>query len=573
MKRLLMVLLIFMTGFILVSCGDEAEIIDDIKDQVTDVQTSVDALRAEIAALEDEIAALKVLMETMQSDTEEGFSVLEAHLAALEAKLETRLQSTTHITIAHTNDIHGRFEYGGDVMGFAHVKSVLDMLTHRNPNTLLVDAGDAIHGTVFANLEQGRTIVDLMNMVGYDFFAPGNHDFNYGYAHLLTMRDYADFPFLAANVYKDDHRLFNPHMIVDIEGVKVGFFGLTSPETVYKTHPDNVEGLVFTDPVDEAALVVAELEPLVDVVILIAHVGTADDTEVTTYDIAEQVDGIHLIVDGHSHDLPEASNVINNTHIVSAHEYLKYVGYVDILIVDGVVTSIEAHAISTAEAALLGQNWEILQYIAETKLAQEELLNEVVGFTSVRLEGDREMVRTQETNSGNLLTDAMRFVSGADIAITNGGGIRASIEEGDITLGDVIAMLPFGNIVVTKELTGAEIINVLEVVTSGFTGDNQIGSFPHVSGISYTLDLNLTENRITEVTINGEAIELETVYTVATNDFLAAGGDNYPHMVDRPMISEFGTMDAAMIDYITFLDDLDDYETVQGRINIIQPVE
>ncbi len=567
MKRVLMVLMLFMAGFTLTSCGLETDFIDEIKDGIDDVQSAVDDLKADMAALQDEIDELTALLEGMQSGVDDEFEALKLELEALKAQLE----KTTHITIAHTNDIHGRFEEGRGSMGFAHVKSVVEMLKLRNPNTLLVDAGDTFHGTVFANLEMGHTIADLMNMVGYDYHVPGNHDFNFGYEHLLTLRDYADFPFLSANVYKDDERLFNPYMIHNIDGVDVGFFGLTSPETVFKTHPDNVEGLVFTDPVDEAQIVVSELEDLVDVVILISHVGTAEDTLVTTHDVATEVDGIHLIIDGHSHDVPAMNEWVNDTLIVSAHEYLKYVGYVDIIVVDGEVISLEAHAIGAEEAVLLGQDWAILQYISAAKEAQEELLNEVVGFTNVRIEGAREYVRTQETNSGNLLTDAMQFVSGADIVITNGGGIRDSFEAGDITLGDVISMLPFGNIVVTKELTGAEIIEVLETVTADFTGDNEIGSFPHVAGISYTIDLNLAEDRITDVMYDGDPIDPDAVYVVATNDFIAAGGDNYPHMADRPMIAEYGTMDAALIDFITFLEDLNDYEFPQGRILIIHP--
>ena len=622
MKRLFLFITVLVTGFTMAACAMDIDFVDDIQDSIGDVeskledlqgeidslqgdiddltalvesmdsdlgdmQDDIDALLANISslqadlnamqnsvdALQGDVDALEALIDSMNDDMEAQFALMEAQIEALEETLLEKMAETTLITIAHTNDIHGRFEVDGrGSMGFGHVKSVYEMLLRRNPNTLLVDAGDTFHGTVFANLAMGKTIADLMNMVGYDYLVPGNHDFNFGYEHLLTLRDYADFPFLSANVYIDEDRLFNPYMIQDIDGVKVGFFGLTSPETTFKTHPDNVEGLTFTDPVDEAALVVAELSELVDVVILIAHVGTAEDTEVTTIDIAEQVDGIHLIIDGHSHDNPDDNQWVNGTMIVSARQYLEYVGYVDILIVNGVVESIEANAIGTAEAALLGQNWEILQYISAAKEAQEEILAEVVAFTNVLIDGERSTVRSGEANSGNILTDAMLFTSDADIAITNGGGIRASIEEGDITVGDVIAMLPFGNMIVTVELTGAEIIDVLEAALSGFTGENEVGSFPHVAGISYTIDVSKTEDRITEVLFDGEPIDLDATYIVATNDFLAAGGDGYPHFKDNPIISEYGTLDAAFIDYITSLDDLTDYEELEGRITIIDTI-
>lgn len=560
MKRLLLLLLLLMTGFILTSC-EEGYDFDSIKDQVDLSIESIDSLHEKIDALEAQLEALDEDMTSMRS-------ALESEIAALQEALEA--QMTTYITIAHTNDIHGRVVRGSG-MGLANVRTVFDVLKARNPNTVLVDAGDTFHGNLFANIEEGLSVVELMNMTGYALMAPGNHDFNYGQARLLELRDYANFQFISANVYYEDgSRMFNPYMFMEIDGVTIAFIGLTSPETVYKTHPDNVADLTFTDPVEETQAVMDEIEGMADLYIVVAHVGTADDTEVTTIDVANQVDGIHIIIDGHSHDEPADNQMVNDTWIVSAGEYTQYVGYVDIIIADGVVVSIEPHYVDMAQAALYGNDQVMLDYVAERQALHDELLGEVIGHTTVFLQGDRAHVRTGETNLGNLLTDAMVHTSDADLAITNGGGIRDSIEIGDITLGDVISVLPFGNMVITKALTGAEIVDVLNTVTASFTGDNQIGSFPHVSGLHYTIDLSLNEDRIIDVMINGEPIDLDETYIVATNDFIGAGGDGYPHMADRPMISEFGTLDAALIDFITFLDDLDDYADVEGRITIIE---
>ena len=216
----------------------------------------------------------------------------------------------------------------------ATVKNLKDEFDARYENTFLVSAGDIFHGTTFATLETGESVLNVMNQVGYDLMVPGNHDFDYGQDRLLELELLADFPMISANIQNadDDTDVFEPYFIQEFDGVKVGFFGITSPETVYKTHPDNVIGLNFLDPISQAELMVEELEPLVDVIIMLAHVGLDESTLVTTEDIVLAVDGIDVVIDGHSHSVLQNGLMVNETLIVSTGEYMKNLGVLSIIV-------------------------------------------------------------------------------------------------------------------------------------------------------------------------------------------------------------------------------------------------
>lgn len=476
-------------------------------------------------------------------------------LAGLILPGNTAYADTTEkkITILHTNDSHGRvIETGSDGMGFAKISTLLKQYEAQNPNTLLLDAGDTLHGTTFATLSRGESIVDILNKVGYDAMAAGNHDFNYGYERLLELEKKMAFPLLSANVRNDiNERVLKPYEIKEVDGIKLGIFGLSTPETHFKTHPKNVEGLTFTDPVQEAKEIIEQLKAKkADVIIAVTHLGIDESSTETSIKLAQGAPGIDLIVDGHSHStLVEGLQGANNTLIVSAGEYLKNLGVVELTFEGNKLANMKAKLITKGEAEVIQPDKEVEDAIKQIQDAQEEILSEEIGSTAVALDGEREQVRAGETNLGNLITDAMIDITNADLSITNGGGIRASISKGVITKGDVVTVLPFGNYIVTKRLSGAEIKAALE---NGVTDYPEAkGAFPHVSGITFAIDPSLPAGeRVHSIKVKGQSIDLKKEYLVATNDFIAAGGDEFTSFKNKPIVNEYPALDEALISYI-----------------------
>lgn len=478
--------------------------------------------------------------------------------------------SNKKITILHTNDMHGRFEKTKDSIGM----DVLATIKKDTPNSILVDAGDAIHGLPFVTLSKGQDAVDLMNVVGYDFMVPGNHDFNYGYERLkeLTLKTgEGKMRVLSSNVKKDGTSVFEPSYVKEINGVKVGFFGLSSEETAYKTNPNNVKGLEFTSPIESAKEEVKNLEEQgADVIVALSHVGTDESSDPTTYDIVKAVSGIDVVVDGHSHTNMPTGEKINDTLIVSTGDYLNNVGKVDIELskVNGEyeVVKISATHITKAQTENIKSDSMVESKINEIKESQDKILDVKVGKTETILDGVRENVRSKETNLGNLITDAMKDETGADVAITNGGGIRASIGAGDITKRHITQVLPFGNFTVTKELTGAQIKEVLEHGVKYF--GEVAGSFAHVSGIKFVVNpTKEVGSRVIDIEINGQKIDMNKKYKVATNDFISAGGDDYPCFSDMPTLNEFGALDETLEKYIEKIGTVN--SKVEGRITSV----
>jgi 2',3'-cyclic-nucleotide 2'-phosphodiesterase (5'-nucleotidase family) len=474
------------------------------------------------------------------------------------------------ITILHTNDSHGRAEEASnDGMGFAKIATLVRHYERQNPNTLLLDAGDTFHGTTFATLVRGESIARVMNQTGYDAMAAGNHDFNYGYQRLLELEKIVEFPILAANVRKeaDSSRILKPYVIKEVNGIKLGILGLATPETTYKTHPNNVAGLKFVDPAVEAKPVVEELKKQkVDAIIAVTHLGIDESSTDTSIKLAKEVPGIDLIVDGHSHStLVEGKTADNNTLIVSAGEYTKNLGVVELTFEGNKLVGKKAQLVNKDAAGLVVPDQAVVGTINDIKKAQDVILNEVIGSVPVKLDGDRELVRVQETNLGNLITDAMLDITGADVALTNGGGIRASVEAGQVTKGSIITVLPFGNYIQTKKVTGAELKAALEVGASAYP--KSLGGFAHVGGMSYSIDESKPAGcRVHSVKVKGQPLELEKSYVLATNDFLAAGGDQYSSLKTAQHLGDFPALDEALIAYIQKKGAVS--PVVEGRITV-----
>lgn len=460
--------------------------------------------------------------------------------------------------ILHTNDTHSRVD---DNMGFSAVSALKKAYEADGATVLLMDAGDTLHGLPIANLSSGSYIIDIMNQAGYDVMTPGNHDFNYGYEHLLELAKEMDFPLISANLQYEDGKLVLPaNTILEAGGKKFGVFGLSTPETAYKTNPVNVEGLVFGDLVEAAKAQVAELEAAgCDYIVALAHVGVDESSDPTSYDIINAVEGIDIYIDGHSHT--ELTNEkVGETVLASTGEYISNVG----VIVIGTDGKVEESVLVNGEA-FTEKDPEVDALVESLKAEVSALLDVVIGKTDVALDGTREVCRTQESNLGNLAADAFIWATKADIALTNGGGIRESIPAGDITKRALNTVFPFGNYVVTVNVTGQQLKDALELGVSGYPATS--GGFPQIAGFSFKFDAaQEVGSRVYDVKVGEEPLDLTKTYLLATNNFTAAGGDNYT-MLANPIVNEFGALDDVLIGYIESLGTVgEEYAAAQGRI-------
>lgn len=459
-------------------------------------------------------------------------------------------QEKETLTIIHTNDTHANVSDDGKaVIGFAKLASYVENL-RKSEDVLLVDAGDMFQGLPFANLEKGNSVIPVVNLVGYDAMVPGNHEFDFGADNLMEIYKKINFPMVSANVYKGGTQVFPSYVVKNVGDLKVGIFGITTPETLFKTHPNNIKGYEFADMIANASKSVKDLKEKenVDVVIMLAHLGLYEG-DYTSDKVAEAVDGIDLIIDGHSHTALPEGLMVGDTLIASANTALKNVGKVEITLDNNKVTDKKASLLAYSDFAAVEPKAEILAAIANVSTAQDVVLSKVVGKTSAKLNGERTAARTGETNLGQLATNAMIDLTGADVAITNGGGIRASIEAGDITMKDLVTVFPFGNTVMVKEIKGSDLAAALAHGAGDYPVEK--GAFPHVAGVTFTLNAGAEPaNRITDVKVNGQLLDMNKTYSVVTNDFMAAGGDGYEMFKPYPVAKEYNTLMDTLLAYI-----------------------
>ncbi|MBM7633357.1 5'-nucleotidase C-terminal domain-containing protein [Geomicrobium sediminis] len=479
----------------------------------------------------------------------------------VDAILERQDNYFTKRSIVHTNDMHGRVMQNDDegVMGLAKVHTIYDLIKQQSEDVLLVDGGDTFHGTNHVHYTEGQAMVELMNHIGFDAMVAGNHEFNYGYNRLLELSDSADFPILASNVIVDEtgEPLVERYSIAELADKKIGFVGITTEDTPIRTHPSNVEGLTFYNDVEIAKREVKAMEDKVDHVVLLTHSGHSVDQM-----LAEEIDGVDLIIGGHSHTAIERPYYHDQTFIAQAHEHTKAVGVVNLYYYEDELASMNGQLIRDTNDRFEPhpETEELVQqYVTEV----DEALSEVIGSVDTRLEGDREVVRREESNLGNLITDAMRQRTDADVAIMNGGGIRDSIEAGDVTIHDVMNAFPFINLVEAQEMTGDIIVEALEQSLSVYPESN--GGFLHVSGMEVQYDPEAAPyERVTSVEINGEPLDTAKTYLVGTNDFLAAGGDGYSMFEEQEIVLSTGELlSEILIEYIRSGEEIPD---VEGRI-------
>lgn len=478
---------------------------------------------------------------------------------------------TFSLYVVHTNDVHGRIVEGEDgSAGYAKLSTLLKMGRSVTDNILVLDAGDVLHGTNLANVFEGESVGVLLSMLGYDAVAPGNHDFNYGSDRLVELAGLSEQiggpKVLAANILDGNGNLvFQPYQVYDYNGFDVVVIGLSTPDTKTKSHPRNTEGLTFWDDsyVQYAQSAIDLAHEIGDYVIVLGHIGLdADGSSGITSDwICSNLNGIDLFVDGHSHTVLENGMEVNGTLIVSTGQYLNNVGLVEISVVDGVAQGENAMLIPASEiidpstSALakslvityVADDPQVTAYIDQLNADLEARFSQVVANVPVDLDGEREHVRTRVTNMSRLICEAMTAETGADFTIINGGGIRASIAAGPVTLGDINNVLPFTNTVTVCEITGAQVLEALEY---GYS------MAPESNAAFSQSDLRVVYSRFAEpgerirrvLLPDGTPLEADATYTVATNDFMAAGGDGYT-MFGR-VVQEGRQLNEVFADYL-----------------------
>ena len=516
---------------------------------------------------------------------------------AADTAADAKAEMAGKTVILHTNDVHGAVE------GYAYIAQLKADYEAKGAEVILVDAGDFSQGTTYVSSTKGADAVTMMNAAGYDVVTLGNHEFDYGYAQLKENMSKAKFKVVCADVFNEDGTpIFDAsYTYTTKSGVKVGFFGMETPETQTKANPALIKGLTFAtgDAFTKAAAdQVAALKDA-DVVICLAHLGIdAESASYRSTDLYAAVKGIDFIIDGHSHTVMtkgEKGEPIQSTGTAFAN--------IGVIVIDDASKKIESNSLyeikeDTAKDATVA---------AAAKVIVDRVNNEYgVKFATSKVElngakapnGNRDV----ETNNGDLITDAIRWkvLQNKDgltvnedhvVAITNGGGIRAAIAKGDVTKKDINTVLPFGNTVAVVYVTGEQLLEALEAST--FSTPTAVGGFPQVSGINFTIhtgkayDKNdatypestyygpKTINRVVINSVNGKEFKANEVYAVVTNNFCAAGGDTY--YAFKAASAQFDTgipLDEAVMEYVT--KELkgvigEQYAAPQGRVTYFNP--
>lgn len=459
-----------------------------------------------------------------ESLTLDGTVITRGEAALL---LDTATKDLTIITTMATSDIHGNmvpYTPSGssiEVGGSARAAWLFDEAERRNPNTLIIDGGDSPYNTDLANISLGKSSVDVMNAQGYDATVLGNHDFDYSFDNLLSLADRAEYAMLSANTYWKDGTYpeqFEPYIIKEVDGVKVAIVGLTDDGSKATTHYANTQDIDFHDQWEVGQEVVAKADAESDVVILLSHLHGGNNT------VPTKIDGIDMEIGGGNDIFGRPLN-IEGTVVVNPGGVGTCVNQTNLNLKDGKVLGYTFNQIILSSD--VPEDAEVKAIIEDYQADLDAQMEVVIGQCASDIAWSSPLVRTQESPLGNLAADALRDYCDADIAIQNGGGIRAGLTAGDVTVGDVFAMLPFDNKVTLVEVTGQTVWDALENGVDGYPTTN--GKFPQVSGIKYTFDGSKPAGeRIVSVTLeDGTPLDLDAWYTLACNDFMCGGGDGY----------------------------------------------
>ncbi len=487
------------------------------------------------------------------------------------ANTESNEETAKEIVIYHTNDTHGYLDGSTNHITIGQVAA----LKKSTSNSILVDAGDATQGLPLASLTKGADVIDLMNLAGYDLMAAGNHEFDFGTEQLLSNAARANFPILAANVYRNGQRLLagtpngnnGCHTVIECSGVKIGFFGLTTAGTATSTNPAGISDLEFTDEVTAAKQEINGLEDEgADIIIAVCHMGNTD-APCTSVNLANAMtdnyqNKIDVIIDAHSHTVENEGT--NGILIVQTGAYLAGVGKLT-LTVNGEEVQATEELLDAKALANVSSDPEVTEKLAEIQASQTGLLNEKLGDAETTLWGGSigsgsvgvAIARLVETNFGDLVADAfcdaaqtfMQTVDEEDaalpiIAAENGGGIRGGVTNGDITVGELITAFPYSNTLYLKKVTPKILYEAMEVSGTKLAGQNletgmllqesNSGGFLQISGFTVVFDPDGEEgHRVTSITLDGETEPLDRddgtreILMVGNNYIMSGGGGSY----------------------------------------------
>jgi len=496
--------------------------------------------------------------------------------------------ATNYLTILHVNDTHGhawRFSpYGNpDIGGFSAISTLVDQIKaevrQNGGEVLFLHAGDVNTGVPESDQLDAAPDIVALNMLGLDVFTLGNHEFDKSREVLDKQMALAKFPMISANIYNSkDENPVTPYVIKDLNGLKVALYGLTTEETAI-LEPIYLGDWRFEDAVKVSENLIPKLEEEADIIVALTHLGYEENDSpgrTTSNELAQAVEGIDVIVDGHSHTLFEEAPVYGDTILVQAGDWGKYLGRLDLVIVDGKVVSHKWQAIpinfkqgvkdSEGNTVYVCPDGEIAQdpkVLATMNYFYElgsEKLNEKIGETKINLDGERNDVRSKDTNLTNLIADGMIWKTDADIALQNGGGVRASIKPGEISYRDVLTVLPFGNTTYVMNLTGKEVMDLLEYVVSVPAGK---GAFGHFGGLTFVYE----NNEIKDVMVGKESLDLNKTYKFVTNNYVAMGGDGYAVLAKIANGYDTGFVDAdVMREYIIHLGTIEGYDGSQRMV-------
>ena len=509
-----------------------------------------------------------------------------AGCAATAPSPQWEADQTYKLTVLHTNDNHGRFwnDKRGQY-GMAARKTLVDQIRAEveaeGGQMLLLSGGDINTGVPESDLQDAEPDFKGMNRIGYDAMALGNHEFDNPLKVLLKQEDWSNFPFLAANIYKDGERLFDPYKIFNKGNLRIAVIGLTTEDTAKLGNPEYISGIEFTDPKAEAKAVIAELKKTEnpDIIIAATHMGhyqngnnginAPGDVALARYLKTGDLD---MVIGGHSQDpvCMEGKNDVNEnykpgmecmpdqqngTWIMQAHEWGKYVGRADYEFKNGELELVSYDLIPVNLKKKIKVDGKKTYVLIEDEIKQDpelkaflkpfqdkgqgELQNKVAESQG-KLEGDRNVVRFMQTNLGRLIAQAQAERTGADFGVMNSGGVRDSLQEGDITYKDVLTVQPFGNIITTVTMTAPEVMDYLNVVATKPVDAGAYAQFWNVS-------MRVEGGKVHDVKVGGEPIDMSKSYTFSVPSYNAAGGDGYPKINNHPNYVNSGFVDAEVL--------------------------
>lgn len=471
------------------------------------------------------------------------------------------------VTVVYTNDIHGYYKQILSSSGTASTVGFELLAQYAQQADLLLDAGDTLHGQSFATVSGGASIAALMQSLQYDAMTPGNHDWSYGNAALKTLGQTYDLPMLAANVVTQDGSLLLQDAIIKQVGtLKIGVFGVSDPALYRSTAPQNMEGITFTDDIAAANHTAAALRDAgCDVVLCLTH-----HTDPGAF--AAQLSGVDALVTGHEHqiyDFTVSGADGRPIYIAQSGYYFANIGRLTLQVENGQVT-VFGEVISASQAqAEYAPDAQTAALIADLEAQQQPILSQPIGQNRETLPYSWEEIRTAERPLGRFVTGAYLYQTGADVAAENAGGIRAALPGGQVCYQDLIGISPYGNYIVVKQLTGAQLLKVLETsieigiqcdtiytlqkqaVENGedpyaYSWPDNSGSYLQFGGLSVVYDPSAPAGqRVLSVSVGGDPLDPEKNYSFATNNYVASS-DNYPEIANAPTLYEYGTCEQAL---------------------------